>query len=1376
MSYGIDADSLSECNAEFLAAHPYFNPNSDLSSASPPQVELISTTHYPAGAKNIVVQMRLSDLEGLHQVILSVRTRGITVRGLEVKSCRGLADQRHAVVEFNYDGIIPYNASTSDLSNPPAHPIFVDAVDTDGNVSRLSFWLWEISRQHIATLEGHTRYVRSVAFSPDGARLATGSQDSTIRIWDVAAKRNIATLKHTHLVRSVAFSPDGTTLAIGSNSSVIELRDVESLRNVGTLSGHRNVVRSVAFSLDGMALASASSREVKLWNVATRQNIATLSHSHLIESVAFSPDGNTIATGSWGATSSADPGILTLWNVSTRQEIAKISGHNGRVNTVAFSPDGKTVASGSYDETVKLWQVSTRTNIATIEGHRSSVRAVAFSPDGTTIASASRDNSSGSWDNAVRLWDVATGKNVAIYRHVDNISTTYNSPWIIDQPSGQAQSVYSVAFSPDGTTLASGAGPWDGNGTVVMWDVSEWTSPRPHTIQIISGNNQQSSPGSALANPFVVEVRDQNGNPLQGVRVTYSVTAGDGKLSGRFGVENAVTDASGRAQRTLTLGPNPGANAVKVSVVGIVEGFETTFNAIGVGTPTTPTSDGDYRTWHLPDGTIARLGKGTISGTVAFSPDGQTLAVSSGIGVWLYEVATQIELALFTGHQGGVNSVAFSPNGTMLVSGSGTTYGGTLKLWNVATGRNIANLGEYRTSRQVIQSVAFSPDGNQIAAGIYGEVDLWDVASKTIIATLKGHTRWVHSVAYSPDGKMLAAGLNDDKVELWDISARTKTTLTHEGLVGSVAFSPDGRTLASAGTGIVKLWDVATRTVVNTLKNTFGPVAYSPDGTMLFAGDKLWDANAATSLATFGGRASFVAFSPDGRTLATGTNVYVSLWDIQTHNNVTIKHSTGVRSIAFSPDGTTLASDGSGSVQLWDVAKQTEIATLDARGPVAFFPNGTTLVTGNKLWNVPTRTNFATLSGLFHSVAISPDGTILASGGVGSTVKLWDVATRQEIGTLEGHTGDFNSGAVQAVAFSPDGITLASGSRDNTIRLWNVSTRRNIATLQGHSKFVESVAFSPDGETLASGSRDRTVKLWNVTSEQGIATLRHRTEVLTVAFGPDGNSLVSGSADGSVLLWDPVSKENTTSLSGHTGWVRSVAYSSNGTTLASGATDGTVLLWDISSLGSGTSPEASFSLSLDGNLASGNQGVTTLDVSSGSVVPIQLFGNDIRGVNGVSARFEFDVAQVDYDGFDPGSLLPNAQVLAVPATNPTAIDVSVVSFGGQAAVDSGIVGTIRFRTTDGFLGSTIRMVTAEIGRGDERESITPSDIAVTLRLAEPSPDFNGDGKVDFGDFVAFGMHFGASLGDSRYDPKYDLDQDGMIGFGDFLIFGQEFGT
>ena len=320
------------------------------------------------------------------------------------------------------------------------------------------------------------------------------------------------------------------------------------------------------------------------------------------------------------------------------------------------------------------------------------------------------------------------------------------------------------------------------------------------------------------------------------------------------------------------------------------------------------------------------------------------------------------------------------------------------------------------------------------------------------------------------------------------------------------------------------------------------------------------------------------------------------------------------------------------------------------------------------------------------------------------------------------------------------------------------------------------MAFSPDGETLVSGSRDGSVRFWNVSTRQNTATFRHGIYVMTVAFSPDGSTVASGIAESTIKLWDVAAARSIATLEGHSGWVLSIAFSPDGELLASGSSDGTVLLWDTSSYGIGATSDATFSFSLDANIAVGNQRVPTLDVATGSVVPIQLFGNDIRGVNGVSARFEYDEAQVDYDGFDPGSLLPNAQVLAVPAENPTAIDVSVVSFGGQAAVDSGIVGTIRFRTTDGFLGSTIRMVTAEIGRGDQRESITPSDIAVTLRLAQLTPDFNGDGRVDFGDFVAFGMRFGASRGDARYEAKYDLDQDGMIGFGDFLIFGQEFGT
>ena len=709
MSYGGgQRRSLSACNAEFLAVHPYFDPSVEAQEAPPPTIELISQTGYPTGSESVSVQLKVSDPEGLHQVLLFVRTREphFAAGFFEVKACRGLKGARDAVVEFDYNGVIPSGGLTS-LSNPDAHPIQVKAVDTDGNVGYSYFILVKISPQHIATLEGHEGYVTSVVFSPDGTTLASGAFDSTIRLWDVATRTNTATLRHgtgVEGIRSVAFSPDGTTLASGADAETVKLWDVATRTNIATLEGHEFGVRSVAISPDGTTLASGSWDEtVKLWDVATGRNIATLRHPYIVNSVSFSPDGTTLASGSWGGTSSADAGTVWLWDVSTRRNIATLEGHKGPVTSVVFSPDGTTLASGADDSTIRLWDVATRTNIATLEGHESWVRSVAISPDGTTLAS-------GSLDQTVKLWDVATGRNIATYRH-------------IDKHSGQVQSVYSVAFSPNGTTLASGAGSWD-NGTIILWDVSGRIRPRPQTLVKISGDNQQGTPGATLANTLVVEVRDQYDHPLPDAQVTFTVTAGEGRLSGRFTVEQATTGANGRAENTLTLGSNPGPNIVEVSVAGLEP---VTFNAVGVGTSTS-IMGGDYRTWHLPDGAIIRLGKGAI-GAVACSPDFQRLAVASSIGVWLYDVATSRELALFTGHTGRVGTlayspgtVAFSPNGTMLASVpyiyTGLFYSGTLNLWNVATGENIATLGGYnRTQEESVQSVAFSPDGTTLASG-----------------------------------------------------------------------------------------------------------------------------------------------------------------------------------------------------------------------------------------------------------------------------------------------------------------------------------------------------------------------------------------------------------------------------------------------------------------------------------------------------------------------------------------------------------------------------------------------------------------------------------------------------------------------------------
>ena len=204
----------------------------------------------------------------------------------------------------------------------------------------------------------------------------------------------------------------------------------------------------------------------------------------------------------------------------------------------------------------------------------------------------------------------------------------------------------------------------------------------------------------------------------------------------------------------------------------------------------------------------------------------------------------------------------------------------------------------------------------------------------------------------------------------------------------------------------------------------------------------------------------------------------------------------------------------------------------------------------------------------------------------------------------------------------------------------------------------------------------------------------------------------------------------------------------------------------------GAPTPVNFSLSLDVDDSTGDQAVTSVNVSADEIVAIQIFGQDIRNASGVSIRFEYDASQVVYEGFEAGDVLPNVQSL--PAQGSSVVQINLVSFGGQATVNSGLVGTIRFRTMEAFSGTAIRLVRAELGRSGQIESAT-MDVRVELKLQVLTPDFNRDGVVNFSDFLAFGSQFGARQGDGRYDAKYDLDSDGAIGFGDFLIFGSSFG-
>ncbi len=420
-------------------------------------------------------------------------------------------------------------------------------IEPADNVASLLLTITQMP-QHIATLPGHTSPVRSVAFSPDSTTLASGSLDGTVRLWDVETATQTTTFQVDRLVLSVAFSPDGRTLAAGLKDGTVKLWDVEMETNTATFEGDL-VVNSVAFSPDGKFLATGlKGGTVKLWDLETETSTSFSWFTSHVHSVAFSPVESTLAAGLSNSLSGPDHATIKLLEVGTESAIVTLSGHTLYINSVAFSPDGTTLASGSGDGTVRLWDVVTETSTATFDLNLR-VWSVAMSPVGSILAA-------GLEDRTIWIYDLETGKELGrLVGHVDPAS--------------------SLAFSMDGTILASGGGRYK---PVQLWDVSEWTIPGPETLEKISGDEQQELSGAQLAKPFAVEVKDRRGNPLEGARVTFTVTAGDGMLS----VESATTDSSGRASATLTLGGKPGTNTVTVTVDDLEPEI---FTAVGVAIP-----------------------------------------------------------------------------------------------------------------------------------------------------------------------------------------------------------------------------------------------------------------------------------------------------------------------------------------------------------------------------------------------------------------------------------------------------------------------------------------------------------------------------------------------------------------------------------------------------------------------------------------------------------------------------------------------------------------------------------------------------------------------------------------------------------------------
>ena len=600
------------------------------------------------------------------------------------------------------------------------------------------YYLSSLTHRESMTLRGHRQRVNTLAASPDGSRLASGSQDGTVRIWDVLSGRELATFSSgSNAVNSVAWSPDGSKLSSAEDRGlrIWEVNTGKELRVLTRTTGWSGAIQSVAWSSDGRRLATgANNSSVQVWDAATGQSLVQLTgHRAALTCVAWSADNIHLA-------SAAQDGTVRVWDTIAAKELFVPLQHGASVRNVAWTSDGAQLASGGDDNMAKIWDGSTGEALRSFRAHGTVVTAVAWKPGTRQLSTASK------YDVTVRQWDLAR--------------TNHSLPAL----RGHTLPVLSLAWGPNGSWLASGSE----DGEIKIWnpaanDAQSRNDRVPGSFASVKWSPDGEFLALAAADGFAAIFDPSIETALHTFLVrTQSVScvawSGDGKrLATTFADIESPTEP-----RTDVLAANSMANPITI--------------------------------WDAQSGepVLALVGHtGRVKG-VAWSPDSKRL-ISGGwdrtARIWAAE--TGRELLALRGRGGEMMSVDWSPDGRRVAAGSRNQPG--IQIWDAITGAELLAL-----ERAGTRSVAFSPDGARAAsAHDDGTVVIWDTMSGKELLLFRGHTAGVLQVAWNPDGLRVLSVDRESLVKIWDPNdGRELLTL---GKFARAAWAPDGVRLACVG-------------------------------------------------------------------------------------------------------------------------------------------------------------------------------------------------------------------------------------------------------------------------------------------------------------------------------------------------------------------------------------------------------------------------------------------------------------------------------------------------------------------------------------------------------------------------------------------------